>query len=459
MIRIGTPAVLALVAVLSASCTSPRPGPAPSGAPANPAASESASAVKACPNNPGYGCGELTVPVNRADPSGGEIVLHYIAANNSKAPKGVLLLLTGGPGQPGIALMTKVSARIAYLLDDYRLVMIDQRGTGNSALKCPKLQQEVGSSDITPATQQAVKECADAIGPDLAHYTSADTVDDLEALRAALGVDAWSLDGISYGTYVAQRYAFKYPQHVTKMVLDSVVPVNGVPALYADSLHRTAQVLRDACAATHCAGDPAADVASIVAARHNGVDLFDFLVTASIVEASFEGRSFYPVFDLLHQAAAGQVQPLNDAIADLRRGSDPGAQLYSSGLHMATICPELAAPPWAGSPGSRPAALAKATVAASDVWPFDRATAVKQGVVGNCQYWPAAAPPAPVSGKLDMPVLLLNGDRDLSTPLPWATGSQKFYTHATLAVISGMGHSVQGRAPKGDDALKAFLLG
>ena len=58
-----------------------------------------------------------------------------------------------------------------------------------------------------------------------------------------------------------------------------------------------------------------------------------------------------------------------------------------------------------------------------------------------------------------MPVLLLNGDRDLSTPLPWAQDSVADYSQGKLVVVADMGHSVQGRSPKGDDAVKAFLLG
>ena len=42
-------------------------------------------------------------------------------------------------------------------------------------------------------------------------FTTADTVEDLEALRLALEGRKMALDGISYGTYVAQRYALAHP--------------------------------------------------------------------------------------------------------------------------------------------------------------------------------------------------------------------------------------------------------
>src|SRR6476659_7847787 len=101
MIRLRTLATAVLTALVSTACTANPPAPTASGSPA-PATSAPSSALKACPANPGYSCGKLTVPVNRTDPSRGELVLDYIAADNADAPKGVLLALTGGPGQPGV---------------------------------------------------------------------------------------------------------------------------------------------------------------------------------------------------------------------------------------------------------------------------------------------------------------------------------------------------------------------
>ena len=56
-----------------------------------------------------------------------------------------------------------------------------------------------------------------------AHYTTADSVQDMEAIRAELGVDKLTLFGISYGTELAIQYARTYPQHVERLILDSVV--------------------------------------------------------------------------------------------------------------------------------------------------------------------------------------------------------------------------------------------
>jgi pimeloyl-ACP methyl ester carboxylesterase len=58
-----------------------------------------------------------------------------------------------------------------------------------------------------------------------------------------------------------------------------------------------------------------------------------------------------------------------------------------------------------------------------------------------------------------MPVLLVAGDRDLSTPVQWATEQAARTPRGELAVIPGMGHSVQGRNPEGDRVVKRFLTG
>src|SRR5919201_480980 len=99
--------------------------------------------------------------------------------------------------------------------------MLDQRGTGAGALRCPALQRAAGASDLTVPPPSAIDSCARTIGPARAFYTTADTVADLDQLRRALGARQWTLDGVSYGTFVAERYALAHPGQVKRLVLDS----------------------------------------------------------------------------------------------------------------------------------------------------------------------------------------------------------------------------------------------
>jgi pimeloyl-ACP methyl ester carboxylesterase len=115
--------------------------------------------------------------------------------------------------------------------------------------------------------------------------------------------------------------------------------------------------------------------------------------------------------------------------------------------------------PWGGpdSPlAARPAALARAVarLTPDQVWPFDRATAAGNGFIQTCLYWPVA--PAPSAAALHaelprIPVLLLAGGHDLSTPLEGARAQAALASDGRLFVVPTAGHSVQNRAA-GDPA-------
>ena len=351
-------AALALAAAgvltLSGACTSTAQGQA-AAAPAG--GSGGLSGVAACQGLEGFSCGTLTVPLDHGGGVPGRLGLQVAMADNAKAPKGVLLFLTGGPGQPGVPFVQKLSQKLAPVLKDYRLVMIDQRGTGAGALQCPQLQQEMGSSDLTPPTPRAVTDCAAAIGPDRRFYGTGDTVADLEVLRRALGVRTMTLDGVSYGTYTAERYALAYPQHVARLVLDSVVPQTGYDPMDLAPMRAAPKVLTEACRAIGCHTDPAADLAKVVDAYGNGVDVLDALTTWEFVDPDYAD-----MIDALHTAAGGDPGPLQGLIAGVREGSAASAEELSQGLHASTLCQD-GRYPWGRSDtpvAGRQAALEKA---------------------------------------------------------------------------------------------------
>src|SRR3954451_6765343 len=83
------------------------------------------------PCTAGFTCTTLHVALDRQRPDGQSLDLVVIAADNVDAPRGVLLLLTGGPGQPGVPLLAGLKRNVhPDVLREYRLVMLDQRGTG-----------------------------------------------------------------------------------------------------------------------------------------------------------------------------------------------------------------------------------------------------------------------------------------------------------------------------------------
>src|SRR5579864_614245 len=137
-VRLVMSAALA-VAVATAGCTA---GVATTGTVAR-AVRPRLTEPHPCPGITGFTCSTLAVPLDHFGHVRGTLRLQVAAADNADAPRGVLLLLTGGP------FVIRLAARLAPVLHAYRLVMFDQRGTGQfGAINCPALQAAVGSSDV-----------------------------------------------------------------------------------------------------------------------------------------------------------------------------------------------------------------------------------------------------------------------------------------------------------------------
>lgn len=80
----------------------------------------------------GFTCTTLQVPLDHSQSSGKTLDLAVAEADNADAPRGVLLMLTGGPGQPGVPLLARVRTYLdPAVLREYRLVTYNQRGTGS----------------------------------------------------------------------------------------------------------------------------------------------------------------------------------------------------------------------------------------------------------------------------------------------------------------------------------------
>jgi pimeloyl-ACP methyl ester carboxylesterase len=169
------------------------------------------------------------------------------------------------------------------------------------------------------------------------------------------------------------------------------------------------------------------------------------------------------VLAALRQARAGHPRRLDRLVRIVRRAQRAPAPVLSQGLHTATACTDLRTP-WGGSAApmaGREAALRKAA-ARVDPWPYDRATVIGNGLIQTCLRWPPTPAPRPTSDDLPpVPTLLLAGDRDLSTPLPWAREQAAHTPNGRLVVVHGSGHSVQSRSSNGAGrrAVQRFLLG
>jgi pimeloyl-ACP methyl ester carboxylesterase len=394
-------------------------------------------------------CSTLRVPLDRSRKDGETVELKVAADGKRDAP--VFVFLSGGPGEPAVPFLDRARKWLGPAASKVRIVAFDQRGTGDDALRCPALQRQMGASDLTPPTRDAVQDCAKTLGERRRFFTTADTVDDLEALRVALGADKLLLDGISYGTFVAQRYALAHPDRVSGLVLDSVVPAEGVSLLSEVSIKATRRVLGP---------ETTKALAKVIRERHNGPQLLDMLTSLSVGAPRDDGYKA-----AIEQAAAGDDASLKrwlSGVAKVVHGWK--AELLSQGLHASTLCADSPAPwgdasaPFDGRQQALDAAAAK--LSDGDLHPYDRATATGNGFALQCLYWPPVAAPdlQPPRDLPDVPVLLLNGDRDLSTPMEWARQAAERAPGGRLIIVKGAGHDVQDQGdPNALAAVRRFV--
>jgi pimeloyl-ACP methyl ester carboxylesterase len=422
-----------------------------------------------CPGQPGFTCSTLTVPFDHTGRRPGTLDLPVATSDNVSAPKGVLLFLTGGPGQGGVGAITRIATqRLPEVAKDYRFVMLDQRGTGAGALRCPGLQAQMGSSDIATPTRDAVTECARILGDTAPLYSTDQSVADFDQLRRALGVPKMVVDGVSYGSFTAARYAIAHPGNVRKVVLDSVLPhhASASASLYLTGLTAEARVLRTACSvAPACGYDPAEDLAWVVRHRSSadGVRIFDTIVTYEFVDPTYRSPDAGDIIGALHAARGGAPERLDQLLEGYKSGGDDPAA-FSSGLHAATLCADQRFP-WGTS--ATPVSLrqpllslAARALPTSATWPYTTEVATRQGFIQGCLPWPAERVGSNPAARLpDVPVLLLNGDRDLSTPLEWAREEAGLASQGKLVIVPGESHSIQNRerGHAGRDAVISFL--
>jgi pimeloyl-ACP methyl ester carboxylesterase len=406
-------------------------------------------------------CARVEAPLDRTGRVPGRIGLHVERLPARVRSNGAVFALAGGPGQSSAPLLREFSLDIAPALRTRDLIAIDQRGTGSSGLlRCPDLERKAtaGRADVAA--------CAAALGPTRAFYTTLDAADDLEAVRSAIGIERVTLYGTSYGTKLALAYATRYPAHVERLLLDSVLPLDGPDPFTRDAFAAVPRVLRDLCRGRACRGitrDPVADLARLVAAlrarpirgRVVGIDgrprarrlgrlrllriLFDGDLDPSLrtefpaaVVAALRGDDA-PILRLAHRAAQfeGELDP---------------PRLFSPALFLATSCEDGPLPrqPGASFSDRWGQAIARARgMPDAEFFPFDRDTGLGSDTLRLCASWPAAsAQRAPAAGPLPpAPTLVLAGAADLRTPQEGAAAVARQIKGATLLVLPGTGHA------------------
>jgi len=415
----------------------------------------------------GFKCARLSVPLDRTGALPGRVSLlvkRFAARRHGGATQPPLFVLAGGPGQSATDSFGADALGVLYPAYAKRdLIVFDQRGTGRSGLlRCRRLER----ANLLRAGA-AAGACASSVGARRAFYTSRDSADDIEAIRVQLGEERIALFGISYGTKLALGYAKRYPAAVERLMLDSVVQIDGPDPYYLDSVAASRRALLTLCR-RDCSwtGDPVGELGTLVARiASNGpvrgrlvdargrsrtsslsrVDLFAILVAgdfAPTLRAGFPGA--------VHSALGGDAAPL---LRLKRRAFEvdaepPPPRELSTAVYAATTCEE-APLPWSRTTPPDPAerhgqsAARAAAIPDSSFAPFDRATALASDTLNLCERWPQA-PVAPDFGAgplPDVPVLMIEGEDDLRTPVENARRTAQLFPRSRIVVAPATGHS------------------
>lgn len=183
-------------------------------------------------------CATLDVPLNYRDPDGKRITLAVsrIRSERPDARRGTLLLIPGGPGEPGLNRPSTVGRRLPQSVRDaYDLVSFDPRGMGRSTpASCdlaagdrslvttrPWPAADGGITENVTTARRIADTCARNGGDLLPTLSTVNEARDIDSVRRALGERKLSAWGRSYGTYVGSVYAQLYPERTDRWVLDS----------------------------------------------------------------------------------------------------------------------------------------------------------------------------------------------------------------------------------------------
>ncbi|MGH3213331.1 MAG: alpha/beta hydrolase [Trebonia sp.] len=499
--RLGAAAAV-VIAVLVSACTAGSPAtsqPAPTAsstpavaAPAGPPpvtiAGYYAQRLSWQPCDTSFECARLYVPFDYSRPAGPRFSLPVVKlpAADPASRVGALVINPGGPGGSGVeyALGARSGEFTQEVLNRFDIVGFDPRGVGGSlpAVRCltgPQLDTYFATDgDPANAAQLATvisesklyaAECARNAAALLPYMGTVNAAKDMDVLRAALGENALTYLGKSYGTYLGAAYAQQFPSRVRALVLDGAVDPKA-SGLQLDVTQAAGFESAFGQFAAWCAGQqgcPLGNSASGAAAKVAG------LLSAATV---------HPLTNLL-----GDAQPANGAM--LQTGIEaalyerPEWPLLKSALSGAfggdgTILVELADSLLERNPNGTYSNLADAELSVDCVdrtWPrtvpaFAAAAAAAakaaplfgaSNVWGSlpCAYWPVQPAALNIRAAGARPILVVGDLHDPATPNQWARNRSRDLASGVLLGWNGEGHTsyFQGSSCV-DAAVDSYLI-
>jgi pimeloyl-ACP methyl ester carboxylesterase len=391
-------------------------------------------------------CGRLEVPLDPAAPEGPKIEL-FVARLGAFSPEprpDPLLLISGGPGQSTVDFYLQLRGAFELARRDRDIILVDQRGTGRSAegFAC-SVPDDLSLDTATPEDLNGVIDaCVAELDHDPRFYTTSVAVQDLERVRAALGVEQWNLYGVSYGTRVAQHYLRRYPMRARSVVLDGVVPPPLAlgPDVAREAQRALEQIFARCAADTQCAARFAALpqlFAEVLTRLDSGaadetdpppISALELRTLVRFMSYNAATVALLPV--LIGEAHAGNYAPLAGQARTLLRELP---ESLSFPMSNSVMCAEDA-----------PYVTATATGGLETTY---LGTGIMDGIRLICGRWPVGPVDADFKTAVvsDTPVLLLSGENDPITPPAYAERVRNEGLSNSVHVIGlGQGHGLVG---------------
>ncbi|MEM7502741.1 MAG: alpha/beta hydrolase [Pseudomonadota bacterium] len=406
-------------------------------------------------------CGTFTRPLDPANPDTGSIDLNVavVPALSLKPESDPLVPIAGGPGQGSIEFYAATAQAFEAIRRDRDILLVDQRGTGDSARMDCDVDETIVSGRMSAAqTREATLACIETLPHDPRFFTTSVAVGDLDALREALGYTALNLYGVSYGSRVAQHFAKRYPDTTRSVILDGVVPPQLAlgPAI-APEAQRALDAIFDRCAEDAACADRYPNVgerflllqneleAAAVSVTlphpvHGGSETVEFgrdELAMTVRLLSYHPTTVALIPFLLDEATSNNLTPL---VAQYLSISSSLADTLSIGMHNAVACTEDA--PYFAAENVTRDSLERTYIG----------PVLLEALTAICSVWPAGVLDEGFKEPLATaaPVLLLSGEADPITPPEYASQAavdlRTAYLHT--GALQGHGQAARGCMPE-----------
>jgi pimeloyl-ACP methyl ester carboxylesterase len=177
----------------------------------------------------GY-CGSIKRPLDPTGSVAGTIKIgfeYYPRHDQSRPAIGTILPQEGGPGYSSTGTRDAYVNIFEPLRERRDILIVDKRGTGTSgAIGCALIQKG------DPNNPASIKACGEQLGDRTALYRTELAVADIVGVMDALQIHDVDYYGDSYGTYVGQTFAARYPNRLRSIILDSAYPVRAPDAWF-----------------------------------------------------------------------------------------------------------------------------------------------------------------------------------------------------------------------------------